>query len=62
MEYSEGTISPIAYLHILEWLHLNMEGGFAFYRNFEFLDGDDEKASYDLEQTGYLRAALVLGM
>jgi len=62
MEYSEGTISPIVQLHISEWLHLNMEGGLAFYRNFEFLDGDDQKASYDLKQTGYLRAGLVLGM
>lgn len=62
MEYSEGTVSPMAQLYILEWLHLNVEGGFAFYRNFEFLDGDDVKESYDLEQTGYLRAGLVLGM
>jgi hypothetical protein len=61
MEYSEGTISPIAKIHFLEWLHLNVEGGYAFYRNFEFLDGDNVKSSLDLERSGYLRATLVLG-
>jgi hypothetical protein len=62
MEYSEGTVSPRVQLHLLRWLHLSVEGGFALYRNFEFLDGDDSEASYDLEETGYLRAGLVLGM
>ncbi len=61
MEYSEGTISPTATFHFLEWLHLEVEGGYAFYRNFEFLDGDDSKASFDLERSGYLRAGLILG-
>jgi len=62
MEYSEGTISPTAQLHLSKWLHLNIEGGFAFYRNFEFLDGDKSVESYDLKQTGYLRTRLVLGI
>ncbi len=62
MEYSEGTVSPRVQLHLFEWLHVSVEGGFALYRNFEFLDGDHTEASYDLEQTRYLRTGLVLGM
>jgi hypothetical protein len=61
MEYSEGTISPTVRIHFLEWLHLNFEDGFAFYRNFEFLEGDESKSSNDLERTGYLRTGLVFG-
>ena len=62
MRYSEGTISPSVQIHFLRWLHLNVEGGFAFYRNFEFFDGDEKAQSLDLKQTGYLRTFLVLGM
>lgn len=56
MEYSEATLSPSARIHFAQWLHLNIEGGFAFYRKYEFLDGDITASSIDLEQTGYLRA------
>jgi len=62
MEYSEGTLSPFIKIHFLDWIHLNIEGGYAVYRNFEFLDGNESAESYDLEKTGYLRAGLVLGM
>lgn len=62
MEYSEGTVSPMVQIHFLEWVHLTIEGGYAFYRNFEFLDGDKTHESYDLKKTGHLRAGLVLGM
>jgi hypothetical protein len=62
MEYSEGTISPTVQMHFLEWLHLNIEGGFAFYRNFRFLDGDEEEESFDLEKTSYLRVGIILGV
>jgi hypothetical protein len=62
MIYSEGTISPMVQIHFLKWLHLNLEGGFAFYRNFEFFDGDEKAQSLDLKQTGYLRTGLVLGL
>jgi len=62
LEYSEGTLSPFVQIHFTEWMHLNVEGGFAVYRNFEFLDGNKSKGSYDLEPTSYLRAGLVLGM
>lgn len=62
MEYSEGTVSPAVQIHFLEWVHLNVEAGYAFYRNFEFLDGDVTHESYDLKKTGYLRTTFVLGM
>ena len=62
MEYSEGTISQTMSIHLTQWLHLNVEGGYAFYRNFEFLDGDKSAGSYDLERTGYYGVNLVLGM
>jgi hypothetical protein len=61
MKYSEGTLSPMVQFHFTKWLHMNIEGGFAFYRNFEFFDGDDEVQSLDLKQTGYLKTGLVLG-
>jgi hypothetical protein len=63
MEYSEGTLSPRISYHILpQLLHLNLEGGYAFYRNFEFLDGDQTIDSYDLDPVAYFRMSLVLGM
>lgn len=62
MKYSEGTVSPLIQLHLTKWFHLNVEGGFAFYRNFEFFNGDEKVQSNDLKQTWYLRAGLVIGM
>lgn len=63
MEYSEGTLSPRISYHIVpQWLHLNLEGGYAFYRNFEFMDGDQTVESYDLDPVAYFRMSLVLGM
>jgi len=61
MKYSEGTLSPMVQFHFTKWLHLNFEGGFAVYRNFEFFDGDEKVQSLDMEQTDYLKAGLVLG-
>jgi hypothetical protein len=62
LEYSEGTVSPTAQFHFAEWIHLNAEGGYAFYRNFRFLDGAEEAASYDMEGTMYARGGIVLGI
>lgn len=62
LKYSEGTLSPSVQLHLSSWLHLNAEGGFAFYRNFEFLEGNVSAGSYDLKKSGYLRTAVMLGM
>jgi hypothetical protein len=61
MKYSEGTISPSVQIHLLKWIHLNVEGGFAFYRKFEFFNGDEKAQSLDLKKTGYLRTGLVIG-
>lgn len=62
MEYSEGTLSPFTQIHLTKWLHLSIEGGYAVYRNFEFLDGDDSVQSLDLEPAGYIRTRIVLGI
>jgi hypothetical protein len=62
MEYSEGTISPAMQVHLTDWLHIKVEAGYAFYRNFEFLDGDKKAQSFDMEPTFYYGANLVLGM
>ena len=62
MEYSEGTVSPKMQYHITDMLHLNIEGGYTFYRNFELLDGDKSHQSFDMENSGYLRASFVFGI
>ncbi len=62
LEYSEATLSPSARIHFSQWAHLDVEAGFAFYRHFEFLDGDSTAGSYDLDPSGYLRVEFVLGI
>jgi len=63
MEYSEGTLSPKMSIHIVpQWMHLNLEGGYAFYRNYDFLDGDKSAGSYELDPVTYFRISFVLGM
>ncbi len=62
LEYSEGTLSPSVNIHLKQWLHLNLESGYAAYRNMEFLDSDESASSYDLEKTVYFRMGIVLGI
>ncbi len=62
MEYSEGTVSPMIRINFKKWMHLNMEGGLAFARNFEFLDGNDKLQTFDLKPAGYFRTSFILGM
>ena len=62
MKYSLGTIGPKAQIHITKWLHLNLEGGYALFRNFEFWDGPDKAQSFDMERNYYLRTSMVFGM
>jgi len=62
LEYSEATVSPSVQFHFSEWIHVHIESGVTFYRNFEFLDGNNSAASYDMKSTGYLRTELVLGI
>ncbi|MFC1549895.1 DUF6268 family outer membrane beta-barrel protein [Candidatus Neomarinimicrobiota bacterium] len=62
LKYSEGTLSPTVNVHFSKWIHLNVEGGFAFYRNFEFFDGVNQVQSLDLERTGYVKTMLVVGL
>lgn len=62
LEYTIGTIGPAAQLHISKWVHLFIEGGYTFIRDFEFRDGDDKVRSLDTEKTVYLRSGILLGM
>jgi hypothetical protein len=62
LKHTIVSAGPTAQIHFSKWLHLNLEGGYVFVHNFEFLDGDDLARSLDLKQTGYLRAGLQLGM
>jgi hypothetical protein len=62
LEYSEATVSPMVQINFTKWMHLNMEGGLAFARNFEFLDGNDKIQSLDLKPAGYFRTSFILGM
>jgi hypothetical protein len=62
MKYSLGTVGPKAQAHITKWMHINVEGGYTLFRNFEFWDGPDKVSSFDMERTYYLRAGTVIGM
>ena len=62
IDYSEGTLSPNVHIHLSKWVHLYAEGGYAFYRNFRFLDGSEEILSLDLKHNAYVRTGFVLGM
>jgi hypothetical protein len=62
LEYTIGTIGPAAQIHISKWVHLFIEGGYTFMRNFEFRDGDNKVRSLDTEKTVYLRSGILLGM
>ena len=61
MRYSEGTLSSLGRFHFTEWLHLNIKGGWGFYRNFEFYEGKDKQQSFDMKKTGYLSTQFIIG-
>lgn len=56
------SLGPTAQLHFSKWVHLNLEGGYAFLRSFKFSDGLDEESSIDLDAKGYLKVSLQVGM
>lgn len=62
LKYSDISVGPIAQLHISKWLQLSVEGGYTFLRDFEFSDGNDEKEEIDLDNKGYLKVSLQVGM
>ena len=50
------TVGPTAKVHFSRWVHLNLEGGYVLYHNFEFGDGDRTDNAFHLHEAGYLRA------
>jgi hypothetical protein len=61
-KHTIATVGPTAQVHFSKWMHLNLEGGYVFYHNFEFMDGDRTDNSFHLKPVGYLRAGFLLGM
>ncbi|MCZ6693504.1 MAG: DUF6268 family outer membrane beta-barrel protein [Bacteroidetes bacterium] len=62
MRYSEGTLSALTQFHFAEWIHLNVLGGWGFYRNFEFYEGRDKQESFDMKMTGYFGTQFIIGI
>jgi len=62
LEYTIAVLGPTVQLHITEWLHLKVDGGWAFYHNFQFKDGDTVERSLDLTQNFYVRGGVLFGM
>lgn len=62
MRYSEGNLSLLARLHFMKWIHLNVSGGWGFYRNFEFYEGRDKMESFDMKKVGYFRTQFIIGI
>jgi len=70
MRYSVITAGPSLKFRLIQWLSLNIDGGYAFLRRFEFTNEDvivndvnigDTKAKYDLKNAAFIRAALQIG-
>ncbi len=61
MRYSLAKAGPTVTLNFTPWLHLRLHGGYTFVRRFEFYDGFDEQASYDLKNNAYFLGRLSIG-
>jgi hypothetical protein len=62
LKYSDITVGPTVQLHVSKWLHVTLEGGYAFLRKFTLFDGLDEEDSIDLDNEGYFKVGLQLRM
>jgi hypothetical protein len=60
LRYSIGTIGPALKFLPTPWLHLGVEAGYTFIRRFEYFDDKEEAASYDLNNTGFLKFTVVI--
>jgi hypothetical protein len=61
LRYTMMTIGPVAKITLFDGLKLHMEGGVIALHRFEFFDGDNEDASYDLKPSQHLRVGLQYG-
>lgn len=61
LRYTMLTFGPAAKVKLSKKLFLNLEAGLMGLHRFEFYDGDDEDASYDLKPSQYVRFGLQFG-
>lgn len=61
LRYTMMTIGPAAKITLFNGVKVQIEGGVIGLHRFEFFDGDDEHASYDLKPSHYLRVGLQYG-
>lgn len=61
LRYTMLTLGPAAKINLARKLHLNLEAGLIGLHRFEFYDGDEEEASFDLKPSQYVRVGLQYG-
>jgi hypothetical protein len=47
--------------NVMSWLHLNVEGGYYFYRYLSFGNGNEEQESLFLDNAFYIKGGLIVG-
>ncbi|MFC2133754.1 DUF6268 family outer membrane beta-barrel protein [Bacteroidota bacterium] len=62
LRYSLLTLGPAALIKLTNWLNMRIDGGFTLLRRFEFFDGDNEEASLDLKNVGFVKVGFELAM
>lgn len=62
MTYSFATVGSTIQFNFTDWLHLNVEGGYSFVRNFSLSDGPEVKGNFGMENSFYLKAGTIIGM
>lgn len=61
LRYTMLTLGPAARIKLSNHMLLNLEAGLVGLHRFEFYDGDDEVASYDLKPSRYFRLGIQFG-
>jgi hypothetical protein len=62
MTYSFATVGSTIQLNFTDWLHLTVEGGYSFVRNFSLFDGPEVKGNFGMENSFYFKAGTIIGM
>ena len=61
MRYSVVTVGPSVKLRLSKGFRLTADAGMTLLRRFEFFDGDDEAASYNLKNGPFVKAGIQFG-
>lgn len=59
--YQQATVGPTVQMNLKPWLHLKLEGGYAFGRSFTVRDGRVKVESVKPEPAYYLKAGFLMG-